>query len=104
MEKHNDRLREACSELREIIANNKTHLDDLQEQIDESQKSGSAIDRLQIENASPIAALETRKHSFAYLQGGLKSSDCKPDCKLDKLTLMVALQHTNLYSVFAKLF
>jgi hypothetical protein len=97
-EYNNDRLREACVELREIIANNKAHLDDLQEQIDESKAGNTTIDRLQIGKAGPVAALETMKHSLAYMKGGLKVSDCQPNCKLQYYGFV--LHHFKVFTVF----
>ena len=97
-EYNNDRLREACAELREIIANNKAHLDDLQEQIDESKAGNTTIDRLQIGKAGPVAALETMKHSLAHMKGGLKVSDCQPNCKLQYYGFV--LHHFKVFTVF----
>ena len=99
MEKHNDGLREACSQLREIIAKNQIHLDVIQKEIDESKKASSTISNLQIQQAGPVAAFETRKQGLVSLQEGLTVSDCQPNCKLQTLRFMIVLQYTNLLIV-----
>jgi hypothetical protein len=73
-------------------------LDDLQEQIDESKAGNTTIDRLQIGKAGPVAALETMKHSLAYMKGGLKVSDCQPNCKLQYYGFV--LHHFKVFTVF----
>lgn len=80
MEQRDADLKAACLELEAIIENNNILLDSAQEQI-ESQNPGTNISRLEIENATPVAGLETMKHSLATLQGGLKASDCQYACK-----------------------
>jgi hypothetical protein len=97
MAKQNDDLREACSKLRETLAKNQIRLDAIQKELElKSKKPSSTISNLQIQQAGPIAAFETRKQVLASMQEGLKVSDCQPNCKLQTLKfMMVVLQNTN---------
>jgi hypothetical protein len=101
MAKQNDDLREACSKLREIITKNQIRLDAIQKEIEKSKKPSSTISNLQIQQAGPIAAFETRKQGLASMQEGLTVSDCQPNCKLHTLKfMMVVLQNTNFFCCF----
>lgn len=80
MENRGVNLREACTELEELIKKNKNHLDSAQEHL-ETLDPGTNIPRSDIEKATEVAALESMKHTLATLKGGLKASDCHYACK-----------------------
>ncbi|EFX70239.1 hypothetical protein DAPPUDRAFT_300541 [Daphnia pulex] len=84
----NDGLREACSKLREIITKNQIRLDAIQKVIDKSKKPSSTISNLQIQQAGPVAAFETRKQGLSSMQEGLKVSDCQPNFPDNKMILI----------------
>ncbi|KAI9552258.1 hypothetical protein GHT06_022620 [Daphnia sinensis] len=87
----NIRLQEACAALERIIAENEVYLNELNEDINQTETLRSAATRKQIRTADKVAALEARKCDLAFLLGEARPTDCHPNEILSSKSLILSL-------------
>ncbi|XP_057377974.1 centromere protein K-like [Daphnia carinata] len=91
MEGEKTRLREACFALEKIIAENEVYLNELNEEINQTEIPRPAATLKQIRIADKVAALEAGKRDLAFLQGGARPTDCHPNEILNSKPLLLTL-------------